>query len=82
MADRDKGEVIMKRKILLSICLSAVISAALVGCGSVIVDENALATQVAATVYAERTALAQAFTSTFTPTPTPSPTHTPTTTRI
>jgi uncharacterized protein YraI len=48
-------------------------------------DENTLATQVAATLYADQTAQAQAFTSTATntatptPTPTPIPTSTPTT---
>jgi hypothetical protein len=69
----------MKRKLLLSICLLAVISAVGSGCGPTL-DENALATQIAATVYAERTAQAQAFTPTFTPTPTPNPTDTPTAT--
>jgi SH3-like domain-containing protein len=70
------------KKILLSVCLLAAFSSSLVACGPTPVDENALATQVAATVYTGQTVQAQAFTPTptvtSTPTATPTPTFTPT----
>jgi hypothetical protein len=54
----------------------------LAACGATPVDEIALQTQVAATVYADQTNQAEAFTatptSTWTPTPTPTETYTPT----
>jgi uncharacterized protein YgiM (DUF1202 family) len=71
----------MKQRTLLSlVSFLATILVATISCGPMSIDKNALATQVAATVYAEQTAQAQAFTPTFTPTPTPSPTHSPTAT--
>ena len=69
----------MKKTNLLRIYL--LLGLLLCACGPTTVDENALETQVAATVYAEQTAQARAFTPTPTHTHTPNPTATPTVTR-
>jgi hypothetical protein len=70
----------MLRKMnLLLVCLMVVLL--LSACGPTTVDENAMETQVAATVYAGQTAQARAFTPTPTHTPTSRPTATPTVTR-
>ena len=75
-----RKEMLMLRKTnLLLVCLMVVLL--LSACGPTTVDENALETQVAATVYAGQTAQARAFTPTPTHTYTPSPTATPTVTR-
>jgi hypothetical protein len=69
----------LRKTNLLLVCLMVVLL--LSACGPTTVDENALATQVAATVYAGQTAQARAFTPTPTHTHTPRPTATPTVTR-
>ena len=61
------------KQTLLSVCLLAAFALSPAACGPE-VDENTLATQIVATVYAEQTAKVRAFT----PTPTHTPTHTPT----
>lgn len=71
----------MKKLLLLSVCLLMALLLSTAACGPTTVDENALATQVAATVYAGQTAQARAFTPTPTHIHTPSPTATPTVTR-
>jgi parallel beta-helix repeat protein len=70
----------MPRSTLPSICLLVIISLSLSACGRAAPDENELATQVAATVYADQTAEARAFTPTSTVTATSTPTPEPTTT--
>lgn len=74
----------MKRNILILACLLAIVLPSSVACGPILLDEGTIATQVAASVYAGRTAQAQAWvptptrtaTPTRTPTTVPSPTHT------
>ena len=65
----------MKKKLLRIYLLLGLL---LWACGPMTIDENALATQVAATVYAEQTAQARAFTHTPSSMATPTMTHAPT----
>lgn len=66
----------MKKNTLLVFCLLTAFCSGLVACGPILVDEDELATQVAATVYAGRTAQARAML----PTPTRTATLIPTAT--
>ncbi len=65
----------MKKKLLRIYLLLGLL---LCACGPTTIDENALATQVTATVYAEQTAQARAFTPTPSSMATPTVTHAPT----
>ena len=67
----------MKKHLLLSVCLLMALLLSTAACGPT-TDENALATQVAATVYVEQTAQARAFTPTPSSMATPTVTHAPT----